>query len=84
MDETAWQLLCCPATHQPLRRMSVAELESLKQRIQSGKVQSVSGDTVMPPIDGALVREDEKIAYPIRNEIPLLLVEAGLNLEPDE
>ncbi|MFT4689618.1 MAG: hypothetical protein ACI9OD_001828 [Limisphaerales bacterium] len=84
MDESAWQLLCCPATHQQLRRMPGVELESLNKLIGAGEILAVSASKVTEPIEGALVRTDGNLAYPIRSGLPILLIDAGLILNPDE
>jgi uncharacterized protein YbaR (Trm112 family) len=41
---------------------------------------NVGGSAVTEPIDGGLVRADEAILYPIRDRIPILLIDEGIPL----
>ena len=71
-------IICCPETHQGLRPADEALVQSLNQRITAGGVLNRAGKPVAERIDGALVRNDGKIAYPIRQNIPILLVDEGI------
>ncbi len=65
MDASLLDLVCCPETHQPLRFATTDELTRL---------------AAIPPLESALLREDGRVAYPIRDGIPLLIVEEQLTL----
>jgi uncharacterized protein YbaR (Trm112 family) len=65
MDASLLDLVCCPETHQPLRFATTGELARLKSE---------------PPLEAALLREDGLVAYPIRDGIPLLIVDEQLPL----
>ncbi|HLB33688.1 MAG TPA: Trm112 family protein [Chthoniobacterales bacterium] len=73
MDLNFVNLLRCPASQQRLREASHAELEQINTRCALSNLQE-------NVLEGALIREDQKIAYPIRNGIPVLLVEEGFSL----
>ncbi len=81
VDPELLQLLCCPETHQELHLADSAQLEELNRRIASGELRSRSGRIVSEQIAEGLVRTDGKLLYPIRNNIPVMLVEEGLPLE---
>lgn len=66
MDQALLDILCCPATRQPLRP---ADEASLAAAARLGR-----------PLREALLREDGMVLYPVRNGIPLLLVEEGISL----
>lgn len=74
------QLLRCPETLQRLQIATAAEVADIQQRIAAGSVTNRSGKPVAEPIDGALIREDRKILYPVRMNIPVLLIEEGIPL----
>ena len=75
MDASLLELICCPETHQSLRFATVGELTRMTPS-SSGMTPSSSSMT----LDSALLREDGQVAYPIRDGIPLLLVEEQLRL----
>jgi len=65
MDASLLDLICCPATRQPLRW---ADAETLARAAKS---------TPQPLAEG-LIREDGLLLYPVINGIPILLAEAGI------
>jgi uncharacterized protein len=40
-----------------------------------------AGQSVKEPLDGGLLRADKKILYPIREDIPVMLIEEGIPVE---
>jgi len=77
-DKQLLDIICCPATHMPLRLMPETVLERLNGRIESGKLRYRDDSPVTEPMEQALMTEDERLAYPIRDDIPLLLEEFGI------
>ncbi|HUF73554.1 MAG TPA: Trm112 family protein [Gammaproteobacteria bacterium] len=77
-DKQLLDIICCPATHMPLRLMPETVLERLNGRIESGKLRYRDDSPVTEPLEQALMTEDERLAYPIRDDIPLLLEEFGI------
>jgi uncharacterized protein YbaR (Trm112 family) len=71
-------LLVCPETHQDVTLASPGEIALLNEAIREGRVRTVGGSPVDQPVEGALIRVDRAIAYPIRDEIPVMLVAEGL------
>ena len=80
MDDKLLEIICCPETHQPLRRADVELVTNLNQRIEAGTLFDRVEEKVDQKIDGGLLREDGKILYPIRQNIPTLLIEQGIPL----
>ena len=80
MDDKLIEIICCPETHQPLRRADVELVTNLNQRIEAGTLFDRVEEKVGQKIDGGLLREDGKIMYPIRQNIPTLLIEQGIPL----
>ena len=80
MDGKLLEIICCPETHQPLRRADVELVTNLNQRIEAGTLFDRVEEKVGQKIDGGLLREDGKILYPIRQNIPTLLIEQGIPL----
>jgi uncharacterized protein len=71
-------LLVCPETHQDVVLATDAEIAAVNAAISQGQVKTVKGVAVAQPIEGALIRQDRAIAYPIRDGIPVMLVSEGL------
>ena len=74
-------LLRCPETRQPLFVAEPALLADLNGRVTAGVLKNRGGALVKERFDGALVRADQRLAYPVRQRIPILLVEEAILLE---
>lgn len=81
VDTELLKMLVCPETHQPLREADEALLAKLNEAIRAGKLKNRSGATVTETLTEALLREDGQVLYPVREEIPVLLVDEGIVLE---
>ena len=77
------KILCCPETHQQLKLAGPQLLEKLNAQITSGTVRNRGGQSVTEKIESGLVRADGKFLYPMRRNIPVLLVDEALPLMPD-
>ena len=80
VDSELLKILCCPETHQGLRMAEPALLEKLNQQIATGGLRNRAGRPVKEKCDGGLVRADGKFLYPIRQEIPVMLVDEAIPL----
>jgi uncharacterized protein YbaR (Trm112 family) len=81
IDPELLKILCCPESHQPLAVAEPAIVEKINQRIATGQVQNRAGRTVVEKIDGGLIRADKKFLYPIRHEIPIMLIDEAIPFE---
>jgi uncharacterized protein YbaR (Trm112 family) len=77
-DKQLLDIICCPATHMSLRLMPEPLLDRLNARIESGELKHRDESPVTERLEQALMTEDERLAYPIRDDIPLLLEEFGI------
>ena len=73
-------LLACPETHQALGLAGRELLQSLNSRAHAGQLRNRGGKSVEGPLDGGLLRQDGQVLYPIYHELPLLLVEEGIEI----
>jgi uncharacterized protein len=71
-------ILCCPETHQALHLAEAGLIEELNQKIAAGNLANRAGQPVRLPIDGGLVREDGKYLYPVRDNIPVMLIDEAI------
>ncbi len=80
IDPELVALLVCPETHQDVALASPDETGLLNAAIQRGEVRTVKGSPVDQAVQGALIRTDRSVAYPIRDGIPVMLVAEGLSI----
>ena len=80
IDENFLKILCCPETKQPLRTAPPDLISKMNSLIRKGELRDRSGKPVAEAIDDGLVREDGKWVYPVRGEIPVLLIDEALPL----
>lgn len=73
-------ILVCPEDRTPLSLADEAMLSRLNAEIAAGRLRNRAGERVESRFDGALVREDRAIAYPIVDGIPILLVDEAVPL----
>lgn len=68
-------ILRCPGTRQPLVVADADALAFANARIAAGEVRDANGEPVTVPLTEALATADGKHIYPVREGIPILLVE---------
>jgi uncharacterized protein YbaR (Trm112 family) len=75
------KLLVCPETRTALTQADRALLNKLNSAIARRELKNKAGQVLEAQLDGALVRADGKIAYPIVDNIPMLLVDEGIEID---
>ena len=68
-------ILRCPETRQPLVVADADALAFANARIAAGSVRDANGELVSAPLTEALATADGQRIYPVREGIPILLVE---------
>jgi len=82
IDPTLLSILVCPETKKNLVLADAKLVQKINEDIKKGKVTNRSRQKVLKEIDGGLFREgDGRFLYPIRNGIPILLVEELISVE---
>ena len=82
VEKALLELLVCPDSKEKLSEASTALVERLNEAIRAGTLKTRGGQVVTDEVDGALVRADGKLAYLVRDEIPNMLVDEAVPLEP--
>ena len=80
VDPKLLEILVCPETHQPVKPADDELLARVNERIKAGEQVNHGGDPVSEPLEAALVREDGKCLYPVQDEIPVMLIDARIDL----
>jgi uncharacterized protein YbaR (Trm112 family) len=81
MDKRLLTILRCPVTHKGLNVAKRDLLARVNTAIESGAISNRDGTVLTEPLDEALVTDDEKLAYPVSNGIPVLLEGESISLE---
>jgi uncharacterized protein len=74
-------ILCCPETKQAVTLADDQLVGKLNDAISKGELKNKAKKAVTEKLDGGLVRADSKILYPIREDIPVMLIDEGIPLE---
>lgn len=77
-DTRLLDIVVCPATHMPLRKLPESLLAQLNERIAAGTLRHVDDSPVTENLEQALVTEDDRLAYPVRDDMPVLIAEQGI------
>lgn len=75
MDKKLLDILCCPASKQPLRPLSAGGLKRLNDAVAAGALRTVEDRPVDTPYGAALITADGKLVYRIDDGIPVLLAD---------
>lgn len=78
MDRKLLDILCCPATRQPLALLDARGLEALNRAIAGGGVKRADDTAQGGPLREALVTQDRKTVYRVEDGIPVLLAEEAI------
>ncbi len=81
MDKKLLSILCCPVTHKGLALARADLLRRVNAAIAAGRVVNREGAPVAAALDEALVTDDGKLLYPVRDGIPVLLEGESIGLE---
>jgi len=78
IDPELLEILCCPETKEDVSLADSSLIEKINQLITSGSIKNRGGELVNEKIDSGLLRADGKYLYPIRESIPIMLIEEAL------
>jgi uncharacterized protein len=73
-------ILRCPETHQPFQIADAALIADLNSKIKTAQLKNRAGKPITDPIESGLLRQDRKFLYPVRNSIPVLLIDEAIPL----
>lgn len=81
MDKKLLSILCCPVTHRKLALARGELLKSVNALIESGALSNRDDVVLRDPLREALVTDDGKLLYPVRDGIPVLLEGEAVGLD---
>ena len=78
MDRKLLDILCCPATKQPLALLNAAELAALNAAIDGGGLKRLDGSAQAERVGEGLITRDHQTIYRVDDGIPVLLHDEGI------
>lgn len=81
VDKDLLAILCCPETKLDVTLADDMVVNKLNDAISRGLLKNKAQKPVTELLDGGLIRSDRKILYPIREDIPVMLIEEGIPLD---
>lgn len=81
IDKDLLAILCCPDTKLDVNLADDALVSKLNDAVNRGLLKNKAQKAVTERLDGGLIRSDRKILYPIRENIPVMLIEEGIPLD---
>jgi uncharacterized protein YbaR (Trm112 family) len=81
IDKELLAILCCPETKQSVSLAEESLIQKLNATAARGELKNAGKHPVSGELDGGLIRSDRKILYPIRDHIPVMLIEEGIPLD---
>jgi uncharacterized protein YbaR (Trm112 family) len=81
VDKDLLAILCCPETKLDVSLADETLIGKLNDAVTRGVLKNRAQKPVTELLDGGLIRSDRKVLYPIREDIPVMLIEEGIPLE---
>ena len=79
-DTTLLDIVCCPVTRLPLQLLPATRAERVNALIDERRIRNRGGAVVEAGGQQWLMTRDGKLAYPIRDGIPVLLEDEAVEL----
>ena len=82
IDPELLKILACPETKEPVSLAPEELVTKLNGLITEGGIKNRGGEEVTETMDAGLIREDGKFLYPIRDDIPVMLIDEAIEIPP--
>lgn len=75
------EILACPEDKTPVTLADDEVVKKANAAIEARTLKNRAGTVVEGKIDGGLVRKDGAYMYPIRDDIPIMLIDEGIPMD---
>lgn len=80
VDAKLLEILCCPENHMDVSLATPELVADLNAKVATGTLKNKAGEPVKEAFEGGLLRADGKVLYPIREDIPIMLIDEAIPL----
>jgi uncharacterized protein YbaR (Trm112 family) len=80
MNRDLVKILCCPETKQNVEFADKETIRELNRKIAAKQLKNRGGVLLTERIEDGLIREDKKYIYPIKSDIPIMLINEAIEL----
>ena len=80
LDPELLAILVCPESRQPVAMADAELLARLNAAVEGGRAFTRAGDAVTDPVTEGLLRQDGRILYPVRDGIPIMLIDESIDV----
>ena len=84
VDPELVEILVCPDTKLNVDLAPPETVDKINLAIKENQVLNIDGQSVKDRLQDGLLREDDKIIYPVRDCIPVMLIGEGIPMEQFE
>jgi uncharacterized protein YbaR (Trm112 family) len=78
LDKRLLDILCCPASKQPVAPLTPAQIDALNRAVESGRIVNADGQSVTQRFEAGLVTRDNRTVYRIDDGIPVMLIDQAV------
>lgn len=80
LDPFLLEILVCPETRANVALGNAEIVKQVNAAIEKGTLTMKSGERVLEKVDALVVRQDNEVAYAVRDGIPIMLISQQISL----
>lgn len=79
MNRQLLDLLVCPKSKKKLELARPQIIDAVNTQIKAKKCRDINGNTIEALLEEALFQPEERLLYPVKDEIPVLIYEQAID-----